>query len=320
MKTITVLITHHALIAAIGNTRYMFSMVNDFLKQSGHAGIFDVQLVGLTQEMKLNEGLFTIQADATVEEVKQTDLVIIPPMGGEMERAIELNKPFLPWIRQQYKQGAEVASLCVGAFLLAETGLLKGRKCSSHWQSAHQFRERYPDVELVDDKIITDHNGLYTSGGANSYLNLLVYLVEKYSSREIAIRTSKYFEVDFDRDNQTPFKIFEGNKFHDDEQVQWVQNYIETHYQEKLTINQLAEVSSLSRRTFHRRFKKATHLTVVEYIQHVKMEAAKKLLELNRLTVNEVMFEVGYSDPKAFRDVFRKVVGTPPLVYKNKYM
>lgn len=319
MKNIAVLIPHHALIAAIGNTRYMFSMVNDFLKQSGHTAIFDIRLVGLTQEIKLNEGLFTIQADATLDEVKQTDLIVIPPLSGEMERAIELNKPFLPWIRQQYKQGAEVASLCVGAFLLAETGLLKGRKCSSHWLSAHEFRRRYPDVQLVDDKIITDHNGLYTSGGANSYWNLLVYLVEKYSSRGIAIRTSKYFEVDFDRDNQAPFKIFEGNKLHDDEQVQWAQNYIEKHYQERLTIEHLSELTSLSRRTFHRRFKKATHLTVVEYIQQVKMEAAKKLLELNRLTVNEVMSEVGYSDPKAFRDVFRKVVGIPPLVYKNKY-
>lgn len=319
MKRISVLVTHNALIAAIGNTRYMFGLVNDFLKQSGQPALFDVKVVGVTKKMKLSGGLYIVQPDATVEEVEQTDLIIIPPMSGDMESGISLNKKYVPWIRQQYQRGAEVASLCVGAFLLAETGLLKGRQCSSHWQSAPEFRKRYPDVHLVDDKIITDHNGLYTSGGANSYWNLLVYLVEKYTSRTMAIRTSKYFEVELDRDSQSPFKIFEGNKLHDDKLVECTQKFIEAHYQDKLTIEQLAALANLSRRTFHRRFKKATHFTVGEYIQRVKVEAAKQMLESDGLTVNEVMFQVGYYDPKAFRDIFRKVAGMSPLDYKNRY-
>src|SRR5690606_2424989 len=271
-------------------------------------------------EMKLNNGLFNIVNDAVLQEVESTDLIIIPPLSGNMESGIILNKKFIPWLIKQYKKGAEVASLCVGSFLLAETGLLQGKKCSTHWQTAPEFRKRFPQVELVDDKIITDHNGLYTSGGSNSYWNLLVYLVGKYTSRDIAIRASKYFEVEMDRDSQLPFMIFEGYKMHEDELIKSVQKFIEANYnKEKITIEQLSETASLSRRTFHRRFKKATQLTVVAYIQKVKVEAAKKLLESTRLSVNEVMYETGYNDPKSFREVFKKEAGVSPLVYKNKF-
>lgn len=298
----------------------MFSMVNDFLVESGKEKLFDISLAAHSKEMKLDDGIFSIKIDAVLEEVKETDLVIIPPMSGDMEEGISLNKASIPWISQQYKKGAEIASLCVGAFLLAETGLLKGKECSTHWQTAFDFRRLFPDVNLVDEKIITDFNGLYTSGGSNSYWNLLVYLVEKYADRETAIRASKYFEVDLDRNSQSPFMIFEGCKSHEDSQVHLAQDFIENNYQEKISIEQLAQLSTLSRRTFQRRFKKCTHFVVVDYLQKVRVEAAKKLLETNRLSVNEVMVEVGYNDPKAFRDVFKKVSGMSPLMYKNRYM
>ncbi|MEN7547602.1 helix-turn-helix domain-containing protein [Rapidithrix thailandica] len=319
MKNVAVLITHQALIAAIGNTRYMFTMVNRFLKQTGKDELFNVSLVGLSKTVELDQGLYTIKADAKLDEVKQIDLIIIPPMSGDMEKGISLNRAYIPWILQQYQRGAEVASLCVGAFILAETGLLKGRECSTHWQTANEFKKRYPDVQLVEDKIVTDYKGLYTSGGANSYWNLLVYLVEKFTDREIAISTSKYFEVELGRDNQYEFMTFEGCRLHQDEAIMEVQHYIEMHYQDRITIDQLARMTHLGRRTFQRRFKNATHNTVREYIRKVKAEAAKKLLESQRFTVNEVMFEVGYNDPKAFRDVFKKVIGMTPLEYRNKF-
>lgn len=319
MKHISILITHQALIAAIGNTHYIFTMVNDFLKESGGAARFDLKLVGLSKEMKLNNGLFTIQTDAVIGDVSKTDLVIIPPMGGDMVAGIVQNKEYIPWIFKQYNKGAEVASLCVGAFLLAETGLLQGKKCSTHWQTAHNFGKRYPDVELVDDKIITDHEGLYTSGGANSYWNLLVYLVEKFTSRAMAVRISKYFEVEIGRDNQSQFMIFKGNKMHNDETIQQAQEYIEIHYQDKLTIDQLAKRSHLTRRTFQRRFKDATHYPVGEYIQRVRVEAAKKEFEMDCKTINEVKYKAGYRDSKAFREVFKKYTGLTPVEYQDKY-
>lgn len=319
MKRVAILITHQAIIAAIGNTRYLFSMVNDFLQQSGKAEKFDVKLVGLKKEMKLNDGIFTIKADTTTDELNEIDLIIIPPMSGDMINDIHLNKEYIPWIIQQYKQGAEVASLCVGSFILADTGLLNGQQCSTHWQSANEFRRRFPEIDLVDEKIITNHNGLYTSGGSNSYWNLLVYLVEKYADRETSIWASKYFEVERNRDSQSLFMIFEGCKSHNDEAILAVQKHIEDSFKEKISIDDLAGLVHLGRRTFQRRFQKATHLTVKEYIQKLRIEAAKKLLEENNLTVNEVMYESGYNDTKAFRYTFKKVSGVSPLVYRQKF-
>ena len=320
MKRVSILVTHNAIIAAIGNSRHLFSMVNRFLHRSGKAEKFEIKLVGIKKEMKLNDGLFMIQADSTIDEVKETDLIIIPPMGDDMEANFVLNKRYIPWINQQHLQGAEIASLCIGSFLLAETGLLNGQQCSTHWQYANEFRKRYPKIDLVDDKVITDHNGLYTSGGSNSYWNLLVYLIEKYTGREAAIWASKYFEVERSRDSQSMFMIFEGSKLHGDEAVLIAQEYIENSFKEKIIIDQLAAQVHLSRRTFQRRFKKGTHFTVIEYIQKLRMEVAKKLLEEgNNLTVNDVMYECGYNDSRAFRYVFQKNSGLSPLAYKKKF-
>jgi transcriptional regulator GlxA family with amidase domain len=319
MKNISILVVQNALIGAVGNARYLFEKVNGFIADSGEKPLFDVKVVGITDDIDLDKGLFRVKADALIDEVSHTDLIVIPPMSGRMENVLTLNKSYIPWITNHYKNGAEVASLCVGSFILAGTGLLNGKKCSSHWQSAYLFRRMFPDVELVDEKIITDYNGIYTSGGSNSYWNLLIYLTEKYTNHELAIRTSKYFEVEMGRDNQSQFRIFEGHKLHGDEPILKAQEFIEANFQDKITINQLADFCNLGRRTFQRRFKKATYYTVVDYIQNLRVEVAKKLLEASRLNVNEVMLETGYKDPKAFREVFKKVTGIPPNFYKSRY-
>jgi transcriptional regulator GlxA family with amidase domain len=220
---------------------------------------------------------------------------------------------------QQHKTGAEVVSLCIGAFLLASTGLLNGKKCSTHWRSANEFRAMFPDVTLVDDKIITEEQGIYSSGGANSYWNLLLYLLEKFTDREIAITAAKVFAVEIDRKSQSPFIMFKGQNTHNDEPVKKAQQYIENNVADKISVEELAFKYALGRRNFERRFKKATNNTPVEYIQRVKIEAAKKSLETSRKNVNEVMYDVGYSDTKAFRTVFKKITGLSPLQYRNKY-
>jgi transcriptional regulator GlxA family with amidase domain len=319
MKTITILVPEGAVMASIADPRYMFTASNELLKSSGKKPFFEVQLAGLSKEVKLNEGLYTINPDLLLKDVQRTDLVIIPALSGEMKKAVELNKNFIPWIVEQYKNGSEVASLCIGAFLLASTGLLKGKQCSTHWLYANQFRSMFPDVMLVDDKIVTEQNGLYTSGGATSYWNLLLYLVEKYTDRETAILATKFFLLDIGRRNQSSFIIFRGQKDHEDETVKQAQEYIEANFRDKITVDMLCDLFGVGRRTFERRFKKATSNTIVEYIQRVKIEAAKKELETGRKTVNEIMFDVGYMDSKAFRDVFKKIAGMSPVDYRNKY-
>jgi transcriptional regulator GlxA family with amidase domain len=225
----------------------------------------------------------------------------------------------IDWIEQQYKKGAEVASICTGAFLLASSGLLDGKTCSTHWAAADNFRTLFPKVNLQTDQLITDEHGIYTNGGAYSFLNLIAYIIEKYAGRDIAILVAKTFMIDIDRHSQSPFIIFSGQKAHDDEPIKKAQEIIESKFQDRITVDELAAQLCLGRRNLERRFKKATSNTVVEYIQRVKIEAAKKNLESGRKTINEVMYDVGYSDTKAFRTVFKKVTGLSPLNYRNKY-
>ncbi|MDP4262688.1 MAG: helix-turn-helix domain-containing protein [Bacteroidota bacterium] len=319
MKHVSILVPETAVVEAIADPRYMFVAVNQFLEAEGKPALFKVQLVGLSKEIKLENSLFSVHTDMLLQDIKKTDLVFIPALSGDMNKALELNKELIPWIIDQYKNGAEVASLCIGAFLLASTGLLDGKKCSTHWNSANQFRNMFPDVELVDGSIITEENGLYSSGGANSYWNLLLYLVEKYTNRETAIKASKFFAIDIARNSQSSFIMFKGQREHEDDAIKKAQDFIEQNFQEKITVDQLADTFAMGRRSFERRFKKATSNTVVEYIQRVKMEAAKRSFESSRKNINEVMFDVGYTDTKAFRSTFKKITGLTPVEYRNKY-
>lgn len=319
MKNITILVPEGAVLASIADPRYMFTAANEMLRNTGKKEMFIVKLASLRSDVTLSDGTATIHPDAAIADIKKTDLVIIPALGRDVVKAIEMNKDYIPWIVEQYKNGAEIASLCIGAFLFASTGLLKGKQCSTHWLYAAQFRQMFPDIKLADDKIVTEQNGLYSSGGATSYWNLLLYLVEKYTDRETAILISKFFLLDIGKQNQSSFIIFTGQKDHGDEAVKNAQEYIELNYKDKITVDELCDLFGVGRRTFERRFKKATSNTIVEYIQRVKIEAAKKELEQGRKTVNEVMYDVGYTDTKAFRDVFKKIAGLSPIDYRNKY-
>ena len=278
--------------------------------------MFDIHLVGLNNETRLYHGLFSVHPDMIMKDVKKTDLIIIPALQPQ---SLSENLDFIPWITSQYKRGAEVASLCVGAFLLASTGLLNGKKATTHWIAADTFRQMFPEVELIPEKIITEDQGIYTSGGAYSFINLVLHLVEKYSGRDVALFLSKVLEIEIDRKSQSPFAIFMGQKGHEDEPIRKAQEYIESNVGQKISVDQLAGLFLISRRNFERRFKKATANTPVEYLQRVKIEAAKKSLESGRENINEVMYAVGYSDSKAFRTTFKKITGLSPLDYRKKY-
>lgn len=319
MKHISILVPKGAILGSLEGSRQLFTQVNEFFKAKDAPPLFDVQLVGLAKETPLSGGAFTANTNVLVGDVKKTDLIIIPALDGDLNLAIENNRDFIPWIIQQYKGGAEVASLCLGAFLLASTGLLKGRKCATHWLAEGAFRQLFPDVNLVTEKIITDEQGIYSSGGAFSYLNLILYLIEKYAGREIAVLAAKVFAIEIERRDQLSFVIFEGQKNHEDEPIKKAQEYIENNYQDKISVDRLTSMFAISRRNFERRFKKATANTVAEYIQRVKIEAAKMSLESTRDNVNEAMYKVGYTDPKSFRVSFKKITGLSPMEYRNKY-
>lgn len=319
MKHITILVPQGAILGSIEGPRQVFTEVNKLLKSMGKEALFKVQLAGLAKEVPAAGGIYTVFTDALVKNIAKTDLIIIPALDGDMVQNLENNREFVPWIVQQYKGGAEVGSLCVGAFLLASTGLVSGRKCATHWMAAKDFKKMFPEVNLVEDCIITDEHGIYSSGGAFSYLNLILYLIEKYAGRDVAVFMSKAFQIDIERRSQSPFVIFNGQKDHEDDLVIKAQEFIEKNVQERITVDQLADNLALSRRNLERRFKKATSNSIIEYIQRVKIEAAKMSLESSKENVNEVMYNVGYTDPKAFRTTFKRITGLSPVQYRSKY-
>ena len=232
MINIFIVALHHAVLSSISDSCSVFRKVNDLLVQSGKPPMFAIHLVGRSHNVSVHDGVFSIHPDVVLDDVRNPHLIIVPSMTGDMMTATHVNREYAAWIARQYKDGAEVASLCVGAFLLAFSGILKGKQCTTHWAYANEFRHFYPSVKLVDDKVITDQHGLYSSGGNNAYWNLLLHLVEKYTDRKMAILTAKFFVVDLNRNNQSPFIVFQGLKDHEDEVVLKAQGYIEKNYQE----------------------------------------------------------------------------------------
>lgn len=319
MLHVSILALRDSNFASIYDARYVLLKVNELLAAMGQGPAFVVQVVGAGGDTRLSDGLFAIVPEVPAGELDKTDLIIIPALNGDMMSATHNNRFIVDWLVKQYKRNAEIAALCTGAFMLGFSGLLKNKRCTTHWQYANEFRHFYPQVELIDEKIIVEHNGLYSSGGNNAYWNLLLFLVEKFVSRDMSIQVAKYFVVNLDKINQTPFIIFNGLKDHADVEVLLAQEYIETHYAEKITVDGLADRLHLTRRTFERRFKKCTHCSLIEYLQKVRIEASKKELERGRKSIDEIILEVGYSDPQTFRDIFKRVTGTTPVEYKNRY-
>lgn len=323
MKHLTILVpacqTALSTISCVAGSYDFFTRANKYWVENGKKQLFKIELAGVSNQSEINNGLITIRPQVNISSIKKTDLIIIPSITHDFKQLTESNTLLMNWTVEQYKNGAEVASMCTGAFMLASSGLLDGKSCSIHWNSVDKLENLFPKVYVKKDKLITDEYGIYTNGGAYSFLNLLIYLIEKYYDRQTAIYCSKIFQVEIDRETQSAFTIFTGQKSHGDEVVKKAQAYMEDNFYERISVEVLSQKFAVGRRNFDRRFIKATGNTPVEYLQRVKIESAKKAFETTRKTINEVMYEVGYSDVKAFRETFRKITGMSPLKYKNKY-
>ncbi|QHT69955.1 helix-turn-helix domain-containing protein [Rhodocytophaga rosea] len=320
MKHVSILIPKgHYSIVNIAGAFQILEAANDLYFQKKGLKLFEIELVSNEDPAREYKGLYTINPTRKLQEVTQSDLIIVPAVHADITTVLEENKAMVRWIKERYNDGAEVASFCIGIYLVAEAGILNGKVCSTHWAHAQQLKSRFPSLDIRDENFITDDRGVYTSGGAYAFTNLILYLIEKFGGKELAIQIAKAFMIDLDKGSQATFMVFNGQKDHHDEVVLKVQQYIETNFEEKFTVDELAATHATIRRTLERRFKKATGNSVNEYTQRVRIEAAKKQLEMGRKTVNEVMYEVGYSDGKAFREVFKKYAGISPVDYRQKF-
>ncbi len=324
MKHITILVpdgqVNMGTMATIVGVLEIFTEANSYRKRNGKEIKYKIQTAGVSKKVGFSKGMIMLEPDVNISAIKRTDLIIVPPSGIRNELNVEKgNKAIIQWIEKHYKLGAEIASMCSGIFMLACSGILNGKTCSTHWAHAETFRSAFPAINLKEEKLITMESGIYTNGGAYSFLNMVIFLIEKYYDKQTAIYCSKMFQIDIERNAQSSFAIFSGQKKHSDNEILKAQSYIEKNYQEKISIEFLSNKFSIGRRNFDRRFIKATGITPLDYMQRVKIEVAKHSLESTRKTVNEVMYDVGYNDTKAFREVFNRVTGMSPVDYRSKY-
>lgn len=253
------------------------------------------------------------------EDVQQADLIIVPSFSVGNDAVLVRNKAAVEWIREMFASGTEAASLCVGSYFLAEAGLLDGKEVTSHWAVAADMQKRYPKIRMKSDLVTTDQDGVYTSGGAFSSLKLVLYLIEKFCGRETALWISKMFAIEMDRTSQAHFKVFTGQHQHDDKDILRTQQYIEQNYRNDIGMEEVSSLANMSKRNFIRRFKAATNNTPIEYLQRVRIESAKKAIEMNHKDLPFIMEDTGYSDLKAFRKIFKRITGLSPMEYKRKY-
>ncbi|SFD91789.1 GlxA family transcriptional regulator [Thermophagus xiamenensis] len=320
MKHISILIPRgdYSVVNIMG-CRQMLAAASHRHKMQSGKDLFCIDLVGFEEADRPKPGRAEVAPTKQWQDIARTDLILIPAVHQAPNVVIQNNTSLIAFVSEQYQKGATVASLCIGAYLLAATGLMNGKSCSTHWQHAAELKALFPEVRVKEERIITDEQRLITSGGAYAFTNLILYVVEKFGGRELALFLAKTFMIDIDRTRQSVYSQFIGAKQHADEVVLQVQDFIENHFAEKFTIAQLAEKFHLVRRTLERRFKSATGFSIVKYTQKVRVEKAKRQLEKGRKSVTEVMYDCGYNDPKSFREVFKKNVGITPLEYSRKF-
>jgi transcriptional regulator GlxA family with amidase domain len=229
------------------------------------------------------------------------------------------NRGWVPWLAKWHADGARIASSCTGAFLVADAGLLDGRPATTHWLFADELRRRYPAVRVTADQMIVDNGDVITSGGATAFLNLVLYLVERFAGHDRANLAARVLLVDGHRASQLPYIAFGRERAHDDVIVHQVQQHIDSHLGEPLRIAGLAASFGLSERTLSRRFAAATGRGPRAYIQHARVQYARRLLETAGDPVDQVRRRAGYSDPAAFRRVFKQATGLSPSGYRDAY-
>ncbi|RZL48812.1 MAG: helix-turn-helix domain-containing protein [Pedobacter sp.] len=319
MKKIAVVLGKNYKLLSVAATLEVFETVNKFYTDLGEEKPFDIKMLTSPEVISKNTAFFGYPFEK-IDTPEVMDLILIPAFTTDnMQETLKMNASCIPNIIRQYNQGASIGTFCTGAFLLGASGLLNGKIATTHVDASTGFANAFPEVILKADKTVTQDGRLYTSGGATSSFHLLLHLIQEFCGKEIAIKTAKVFAIDMDRDKQSYFSTFQPSRNHNDDLVAIAQDKIESNYHDTATIEELIKDIPSSRRNIVRRFKQITGITPIEYLQQTRIEAAKKLLERTAQQMTEVIFQSGYSDPKAFRKIFKKSVGMTPTQYREKF-
>ena len=283
----------------------------------------DVRIVSLDGKPFRCIGNIPVEPHATIDDLGPVDAIVICDMYSPV------NDPprndylaFAPWLQAEHDQGTLLASVCSGALVLAEAGLLDGREAASHWAYASLFARAYPRVKLRRDSILclgAETDGIVTAGGVTSWQELALYLIARFCGSQTARDTAKVYLLAGHEGGQLPFAAANRSGSGSDRIIARCQEWIALHYEEANPVQRMAETSGLNTRTFARRFRSATGSSPIDYVQHVRIEEAKQMLETTAGSIDDFAIQVGYADPAAFRRTFRKLAGTTPADYRRRF-
>ncbi len=322
MKQVVILASERCLLSTVAGPMDMFLQAGvlwNGLLGKEPSPFFEVKVVTIDGNNVTSNNQMPIVPNCAATEVEQADLVLIPSQGYQFDPHSEDYLARVDWLKNCYEKGADLASICTGAFPLASTGLLDGKTATTHWGVAKQFKAAFPAVELRTDLMVTDEDRLFCGGGLTADLNLSLYLINKYCGREIALQSSRCTLVDLDRVSQLPFSVFSPERDHNDHEILNAQDWIGLHFRENINLDALAEKSGMSLRNFNRRFKAATGETAVKYMQLTRIESVKFELENTRRPFEEIAVEVGYENVSFLRRIFKSNTGLSPTVYRKKF-
>jgi transcriptional regulator GlxA family with amidase domain len=321
MKKVTILAPYNTMATTIFGPMDVFNQAGRLwnrLAKLPQTPFFDVTVASADGQPIRSVNNIYIQPHCGIEDIEQTDLIIISS-ATYIQKILDKTPGLVPWLHHHYDRGAHIASICTGVFLLAETGLLDGKSATLHWGFADMFRRRYPQVELRHDRMFIDHGRLYCSAGVSAGLDLSLYLVEKFRGRRAAVESAKTMVLDMGRVSQSPYERLYFPKDHGDRLVVKAQEWIEQHQSESIDYERLARELRMSRRSLERRFKKAVGITPLGYLQMLRVERAKQLLEQGTQTFSEITYDVGYEDIPFFRKVFIRLTGLRPNEYQRRF-
>ena len=319
---VTVFGFEHALASAITGALDLFAFAGISWQRIHHqrpTPQFTVQLASSHGQPIVCSNQLTLTPHLAIEDVAHTDILLIPTIGGDIDTVLQNNANQLVQLRRLHKQGADIAANCTGTFLLAETGILNDKVATTHWGYADKFKARYPMVNVQPDKMVTEDNSVFCASGGMAWIDLALLLIERYCGNGIASDTAKSHVLDLSRANQTAYASSRQFKFHQDKDILAVQHYIDAHLHTPMTLNELAGKHNLTERTLIRRFKHACGFTPLQYLQRIRLERARKLLETTHAPIESIVNQIGYEDLSSFSRLFKKNTSLSPSQYRSKF-
>src|SRR5262245_7901657 len=257
--------------------------------------------------------------DCAIHDIKHTDIIIVPASGWDVMNRIAQNTPLLPWLRKWHSRGTFIAGVCSGVAFLAESGILDGRRATTHWGVAEIFRKRYPKVRWQPEQFVTEDGRLFCSGGVYASIDLSLYLVEKFCGHEVALQCAKSLLLSMPRGRQSGYSVVQLSRPHSDEKIRQIEEFLQQHFDSDISIGRLAERVGMGPRNFIRRFKAATGRVPGAYIQTLRVSAAKELLENGIPSIQSVSSKIGYEDIGFFRNLFKRHTGMTPGEYRERF-